>query len=190
LKNSRNAGEAQVGDAKTIKIVGSADVKQVVADLEKISKRAASLPGAGGRVPQSLTPEQKQRVTDAIKSVDVTVYTGADDQILRRLTVSASLQDTASKVDAALLLDITFTKVGQDQQIEAPANARPFTELLQALDAAGLADLGLGGGSGESVAPDVPEGTANNVDKYARCIEDAKGDRAKARKCASLLSGS
>jgi len=190
LKNSRNAGEAQVGDAKTIKIVGSADVKQVVADLEKISKRAASLPGAGGSLPQSLTPEQKQRVTEAIKSVDVTVYTGADDQILRRLTVSASLQDTASKVDAALLLDITFTKVGQDQQIEAPANARPFTELLQALDAAGLADLGLGGGSGEDVAPDVPEGTANNVDKYARCIEDAKGDRAKARKCASLLSGS
>ena len=107
-------------------------------------------------MPQSLTPEQKQRATDAIKSVDVTVYTGADDQILRRLTVSASLQDTASKVDAALLLDITFTKVGQDQQIEAPANARPFTELLQALDAAGLADLGLGGGSGDDVAPESP----------------------------------
>ena len=35
----------------------------------------------------------------------------------------------------------------------------------------------------------MPAGTANNVDKYAACIEDAEGDRAKARKCAELLSG-
>ena len=35
----------------------------------------------------------------------------------------------------------------------------------------------------------MPEGTANNVDKYAACIEDAGSDRAKARKCAELLSG-
>ena len=32
-------------------------------------------------------------------------------------------------------------------------------------------------------------GTPNNVDKYAACIEQANGDRAKARKCADLLAG-
>ena len=190
LKNPRNEGEAQVGDAETIKISGAADVKLLVNDLGKISERASSLPGAGGRVPQTLTPQQKQRVTEAIKAVNVSVYTGAADQILRRLTVTADLKDTKSKVDAALLLDVTFTKVGQEQQIAAPAGAQPFGELLKALDAAGFADLGLGGGSsGEDVAPKVPEGTANNVDKYAACIEDADGDRTKARKCAALLSG-
>jgi hypothetical protein len=138
-------------------------------------------------VPQSLTPEQKQRVTEAIKSVKVEVYTGAEDKILRRLVITADLKDTASKVDAGLLLDLTFTKVGEEQQIEGPADARPFSELLKALDAAGLTDLGLGGGAVEP--PKDPSGTSNNVDEYADCIEDAQGDRAKARKCAELLTG-
>ena len=188
LKNPRNEGETTVGDAKTIKVTGAADVAQVIADLDKITERASNLPGAGGRVPSQLTPAQKQRATEAVKAVNVTVYTGVDDQILRRLTVTADLKDTESKVDAALLFDITFTKVGGEQTFKAPANPRSFTELLQALDAAGFADLGLGGATGGE-PPKVPEGTANNVDKYAACIEDAGSDRAKARKCAELLSG-
>ena len=56
-----------------------------------------------------------------------------------------------------MLLDVTFTKVGQEQTITAPANPKPFTELLKALDAAGIADLGLGGpapgGGTDSTAP-------------------------------------
>lgn len=187
LKDARNEGTARVGDAETVKVAGAADVKQVIADLDKITQRASSLsvPGAGGRVPQKLTAEQKQKVEAAIKSLDVEVYTGAEDRILRRLLVTADLKDAESKVDAGILLDLTFTKVGQDQQVEAPANPRPFSELLQALDAAGFADLGLSGGGGEQPAPSA---NSNNVDKYAECIRGAKTDR-EARKCASLLSG-
>ena len=61
-RTPRNEGETQVGDAKTIKISGKADVKQVIADLEKITEKASALnvPGAGGRIPQKLTPEQKR----------------------------------------------------------------------------------------------------------------------------------
>jgi hypothetical protein len=188
LPDARNEGNAQVGDAETIKIAGKADVKQVIADLEKITEKAAALnvPGAGARVPQKLTPQQKQAAEAAIRSLTVTVYTGAKDQILRRLTVSADLKHAASKLDAGLLLDITFTKVGQDQAISAPADSKPFSDLLKALDAAGLADLGLGGS--DSTAPNSST-TPNNVDKYATCIEQAKGDSTKARKCAELLTG-
>ena len=82
LKNPRNEGEAQVGDAKTIKVTGAADVAQVIADLDKIADKASKLPGAGGRVPSQLTPQQKQRATEALKALNVTVYTGVDDQIL------------------------------------------------------------------------------------------------------------
>jgi hypothetical protein len=194
LPNATNQGESQVGDAKTIKIAGQADVKQVIADLEKISEKAAALnvPGASGRLPQKLTPEQKAAAEAAIKRLSVEVYTGAEDSILRRLVVSADLKDAASKIDAAVLLDVTFTKVGQAQTITAPSNPKPFTELLKAVDAAGLADLGLGGpapgGGTDSTVPDSSD-TPNNVDKYATCIEQAKGDAAKARKCADLLSG-
>jgi hypothetical protein len=191
VPGAKNEGSAQVGDADTIKISGTADVKQVVADLDKITQKAAALnvPGAGGRVPQKLTPQQKQAAQNAIKSLMVTVYTGAEDKILRRLTVDADLKDAASKIDAGLLLDITFTKVAQEQTIAAPANPRAFTELLKAIDAAGLADLGLAAGGGsDSTAPNSST-TPNNVDKYATCIEQANGDRAKARKCAELLTG-
>jgi hypothetical protein len=193
LPNATNEGETQVGDAKTIKISGKADVKRVIADLEKISEKASALnvPGASGRIPQKLTPQQKAAAEAAVKNLTVDVYTGADDSILRRLTVKADLQDAASKIDAGVLLDVTFTKVGQEQTITAPSNPKPFTELLKAVDAAGLADLGLGGpapgGATDSTVPNSSE-TPNNVDKYAACIEQAKGDAAQARKCADLLS--
>jgi hypothetical protein len=194
VPDAKNEGSAQVGDADTIKVSGKADVKQVIADLDKITQKAAALnvPGANGRVPQKLTPEQKQAAEAAIKNLTVTVYTGAQDRILRRLTVNADLKEAASKIDAALLLDITFTKVAQEQTITAPANPKRFTELLKAIDAAGLADLGLGGGApgggSDSTAPNSST-TPNNVDKYATCIEQANGDRAKARRCAELLTG-
>ncbi|WP_157592168.1 hypothetical protein [Solirubrobacter soli] len=194
LPNASNEGETQVGDAKTIKISGQADVKQVIADLEKITEKASALnvPGASGRLPQKLTPEQKAAAENAIKNLTVEVYTGVDDSILRRLVVNADLQDAGSKIDAGLSLDVTFTKVGQEQTITAPSNPKPFTELLKAVDAAGLANLGLGGaapgGASDSTVPNSSK-TPNNVDKYATCIEAAKGDAAKARKCADLLSG-
>jgi hypothetical protein len=187
LRDARNEGEAKVGDADTIKLTGAADVNQVIADLDKVAARAQALnlPGAGGKLPQRLTPEQKRAAAAAIKSLNLTVYTGAEDRILRRLVVAADLKDTASKVDAAILFDVTFTKVGADQTFPAPANPKPFSELLKAVDAAGLGDLGaLGAAAQNGKAP-----SANNVDKYADCIEHADGDRAKARKCASLLSG-
>jgi len=194
LPDATNEGEAQVGDAKTIKISGKADVKQVIADLEKITAKASALtvPGTSRRIPTKLTPEQKAAAEKAIKNLTVDVYTGAEDSILRRLVVNADLQDAASKIDAGVLLDLTFTKVGQEQTITAPSNPKPFTELLKAVDAAGLADLGLGGpapgGGSDSTVPDSSN-TPNNVDKYATCIEQAKGDAATARKCAALLSG-
>ena len=187
LPDARNEGEAQVGDAETIKVSGEADVERVIADLDKITQKAAALnvPGASGRIPQSLTPQQKQEAADAIKTLTVTVYTGAEDRILRRLTVDADLKDAASKIDAGLLLDLTFTKVAEDQQFTAPANAKPFSELLKAVDATGLTAFGQTPGG--DPAPDSSV-TPNNVDKYAACIEKAEGDRAKARKCAELLS--
>lgn len=187
LHEPRNEGPARVGDADTIKISGAADIPRVLDDLDKISDRARSLnvPGASGRLPQKLTPQQRKAAADAIKALDVTVYTGAADRILRRLVVDAGLQDAASGVNAKILLDVTFTKVGAEQEFPAPQNAKPFADLLKAVDASGLGDLSaLGGGAA------TPRSTSqNNVDKYAACIERANGDKSKSRKCAALLSG-
>ena len=119
----------------------------------------------------------------------MTVYTGAEDKILRRLTVNADLKTTASKIDAAVLLDVTFNKVGQEQSFAGAENPKPFGDLLKAIDAAGLANLGLGARLAAATRRrPTAASTPNNVDKYAACIEQANGDRAKARKCAELLS--
>jgi hypothetical protein len=193
LRDPRNEGAAKVGDADTIKISGAADVERVLTDLDKISERARSLnvPGAAGKVPQKLTPQQRTEAAKAIKALNVTVYTGASDKLLRRLVVDADLNDAASSINAKILLDLTFTNVGQEQQVTAPQNAKPFSELLKAVDASGLGNLGglAGGASGSGAAVPGATVTPNNVDKYAACIAKANGDKAKARKCASLLSG-
>jgi hypothetical protein len=191
IKDARNEGEAKVGDIDTVKLTGSADVKQVIADLDKLTEKAGTLnvPGSGSSRVQKLTEEQKREVEQAIKRLDIEVYTGAEDSILRRLVVNADLKDAGDQIDAAIVFDLVFTKVGEEQKFEAPANARPFSELLSALDAAGLADLGLGGGarSGGGQGSGGGSATPNNVDKYADCIKQAKTDD-EARKCASLLS--
>ena len=191
LPNARNEGTAKVGDAETIKISGKADIKQVIADLDKITapRGGAEGPGRQRQDPAAAHAAQKAAAEDAIKALTVTVYTGAEDQILRRLTVNADLKNADSKIDTALLLDVTFNKVGEEQSFPAPQNPKPFGELLKAIDAAGIANLGLGlgGGGGDTTEPNSSE-TPNNVDKYAACIEQANGDVAKARKCADLLS--
>ena len=154
--------------------------------------RAQRARAPAGSVPQKLTPQQKQRGRGRDQGADVTVYTGAEDQILRRLTVNADLKDAASKIDAALLLDLTFTKVGAGAaDRRARRTPKPFTELLKALDAAGLADLGLGGAQRRRATstPEQPARRRTTWTSTPRCIEQAKGDRAKARKCAELLVG-
>ena len=115
-----------MGDADTIKLSGAADVPRVLDDLDKISDRARSLdvPGASGRVPQKLTPQQRKAAADAIKALDVTVYTGAADRMLRRLVVEADLQDSASSAGAKILLDVTFTKVGEEQRFTSSRGTR------------------------------------------------------------------
>jgi hypothetical protein len=138
LKHPRNEGFAQVGDAQTIKLTGAADKAKVLAGVQQITKRFGSLglPGAGA------SPQELREYADAVKSTAVEVYTGASDRILRRLVVKSTVQDPDTHKTGRYVVDLTLTKVNQDQQISAPANPHPFSELLQ--KAAGGDGAGLG----------------------------------------------
>jgi hypothetical protein len=178
VRDPRNEGSARIGDVDTIKISGSADTARVLADLDTLVARAGtlSLPGMGAGMPK-LGGQDRAEAAEAMKTMRISLYTGAEDRILRRLQVSG----TVDKRPVAL--DVTFTDVGSDQTIAAPADAKPFSELLKLFDAAGFGGL-------EKALPSQSSGKApNNVDRYAACIQEADGDRAKARKCAALLSG-
>jgi hypothetical protein len=190
LKDTRNAGTATVGGVQTVELTGKADVPRMVDDIGRISKRASSLglPGTSAGQAQ-LTPQERAQVEQAIRSVDVQVYTGADDRILRRLVLHAVVHDPAAKSNANLDLDLQFTKVGEDQQISAPANPKSFSELLKVTGALNSGTLGALLGSGTSGGASGSSSSRTNVDKYAACVAKAKADTAKARKCAALLTG-
>jgi hypothetical protein len=201
LKNARNEGDAKVGDVDTVKISGDADVGKVIDDVQKLADKAGKLnvPGAAGAATK-ITPAERQQAIDAIKQFTVTVYTGKADRILRRVTVAAVLNDAGSKTNAKVGLDITLTNVGESQDVQAPKNPKPFSELVKVTDSlGGLSALeGLvGGGSSSSGSsggkavpvPTLGAGASANIEKYAKCVQQAAGDAAKGAKCADLLTG-
>ena len=151
--------------------------------MQRIAQKASSLnlPGTQS-VPTKLTPEQQKQITDAVKKFSIEVYTGKEDRILRKLVVNADVQDTASKQTSHLAFELTLDGVGSDQDFSAPKNAKPFSELLKA--AKGLSPFGAGTGGGAA-----PGASADTIDKYSKCVEQAKGDIAKMQKCADLISG-
>jgi hypothetical protein len=193
LKNAKNAGDAQAGGVDAIEITGDADVAQVIDDLSKAAQKASSLnlPGTQ-QVPTQLTAQERQQIVDAIKKLNVQIYTGKADRLLRRIVVNADVADPSTKSESNVTFDFTLNQVNQGQSIQAPANPKPFSELeklaqqlkgsLGSLGA--LAGGGSSGSGGSSAAP-----SSKNIDKYAKCIEQANGDTSKAQKCADLLTG-
>jgi hypothetical protein len=113
IADPRNEGVADVGGEETVKITGTADAARVMADVEPLLAQAKTLPF--GRQPD------REEATKALGSLSVTVFTGATDRILRRLVVTGE----------DVRFDLTLTRVGEGQEIEAPDGARPFGELLQ-----------------------------------------------------------
>jgi hypothetical protein len=90
---------------------------------------------------------------------------------------------------ASVRFDLSLLEVNEDQEIEAPENPKPFSELADQLGGLGLGGLGGGGAA--------PEGDAGGggaaadpqaLEKYSQCIQDAAGDNAAIEACADLLS--
>jgi hypothetical protein len=140
VPNPTNAGTADVGGVETVKLTGPADVKRVITDVNLLAGQLQTLqvPGAGanGKVPNRIPAEAAEQVKD----LTVTVYTGAEDQVLRRLVVEGTVvpdADTDAKDGGRAVLDLTLTDVGAEQKIEAPKNAKPFAELLAPMQSGG-----------------------------------------------------
>jgi len=192
LKDARNAGEAKVGDADTIKITGGVDVRAVLRDIENAIARAKSLGLKGAdNLPEPLTPAQIRQAEQSVEDAAVELYTGKDDRILRRLHVLVHTSGTG-EAPSRLELDLSLTGVNEDQQISAPSNPRPFDELMQQLGGLGIGLGGLGmpggGGSGGGSGPGAAGAHTARLEHFARCVSRAGSDAAAARKCAALLT--
>jgi hypothetical protein len=195
LTDPKNEGDAKVGDDDTIKITGGVDVAKLLDDINTALGKASSLGLQGtGQVPEKLTDEQRRQVLEAVKDPRVEIYTGKDDQILRRMVVNLGVKDSSSGTNGTVAFDVSITDLNEDQDIAEPADAKPFDDLLSQLGGLGL---GLGGasasGSGSGSADDGASSgggtSADDLEKFSKCIEDAGEDVAKARKCSELIAG-
>jgi hypothetical protein len=144
--------------------------------------------GAAG-LPDQLSEQDKQQAQDAIKSVAVEIYTGADDRLLRRMVVALKLDVPTDNGNQALdvKIDMQFLDVNEDQEIEAPEDARPFSELAAKLNELGIGLNGLSGVTGGGSSSGGGS-TQQSLDDYAKCIQDAQGNSAKERKCSDALA--
>ena len=205
LTDPKVEGDEDVGGTSTKHISANIDVGKFVADLSTLLKNAQSLGGAQtGRLPSNLTAQQQQQIQQAVKSAKVQVWTGADDKTLRKLQVDLNIAGTGGR-SGTLTFTLEIDDLNQNQTINPPANAKPFSDLQQQLGGLGLGGAlgGAGAGAGATGTPTVPStGSSSSgsgssgsspsaaqqkVQRYAQCLQAANGDAAKAQKCAELL---
>lgn len=148
LTDVSNEGTEEVEGEETIHISGTADVAKILEDAQGI---AAQTGGAA-----QVNPEDLSQLSEAVSAAEIDVYTGSEDKILRRLDLTLEIADTeASGVGGpvSLNLSIGISGVNEDQEISAPADAKPIEELIPG----GLGAIGaLGGGS----IPGLPDSGA------------------------------
>ena len=116
LSDPRNEGVADIGGEETVKITGTADDKQVLADIERLMTQVQAF-----NLADKLSPDEREQASKAIGSLTVSVFTSTTDRVLRRLVVSGP----------DLRVDLTLSRVDEDQDIDAPKDARPFSELMK-----------------------------------------------------------
>jgi hypothetical protein len=188
LTNPKNEGDAKVGDTDTIKITGDVDVGKALDDVNTALQKIRSIGGAqASSLPDQLSDADKKQAEDAIKDLSVEIYTGKDDQILRRMVVAMKL--AAQNQTADVKLDFQLLDLNEGQDINEPESTKPFSELASKLNGLGLGGLGaLGSGTGNSSSGSGSSGSQKNLEKYSQCIQEANGDNTKIAKCADLLT--
>jgi hypothetical protein len=190
LTDPKIAGDAKVGDDETTKITGGVDVSKLLDDVDNALGKASALGlGSTAQVPERLTEEQKREAVAAIKNPRVEIYTGKDDQILRRMVVDLGVEEQQSGTAGTVAFDASITDLNEDQDIAEPSDAKPFSELLGQLGSLGIGGGALGGSSGSSGSAPSGGGSSDDLEKFSQCITKAGEDVEKARKCSDLLTG-
>jgi len=188
LKDPENAGEAKVGDTDVIKITGGLDVPKFLDDLNTALSKAGSLGGSSANLPSEITPEQKKQIEDALKDVSVEIDTGKEDTILRRMKIDPTAEDAGQK--ATVTFDLQLLDLNEGQDFSEPSDPKPFEELLGQFGGLGaLGGSSSGSGSSGSGSGSSSSGaSAEKLQEYSKCLEDAGQDVDKAQECASLLT--
>ena len=202
VRDAKEDGEEDVAGAATTKVTGTLDVEKMLNDVNTLVEKAG--PAMGQSNTQKLTPEQIQQVKNVVKDPTFEAFVAKDDKTLRRLSATINFEipeDQRAQANGAtggnVKFSLQFANVGQPAQVTAPTDAKPLSELQSQLGQGGLGGLGGSGsggsggsgseGSGGSGGSGGSSPSSEDFQKYADCLEKAKGDQAEIEKCSSLL---
>jgi hypothetical protein len=186
-----NDGTEDVGGTSATHISGNVDVSQMLTDFIGL---AQSVPGAAAQIDEG----QLDQVNEAVTEASFDVYSGEEDDLLRKLDADVALDPSAIgggvpvPIDSVdLSFSVELSDVNQGQTIGAPADAKPIDELAQQLEGLGaFGGLGgLGGGGlddlGGEGAGEIPGG--GDTDAYLECVQNAGNDPEEAAECLDEL---
>jgi hypothetical protein len=210
VKAPRIAGNAAIAGAATTHIRARVDAGALLRDLSKLMGSASSLTGtpATAALKQGISAAEQRSIADALRSPQLDVWTGTNDQILRKLTFTATIPVTGATstelggmTSAVVTFVLRYSHLNQPQTITAPTAVKPYsvfrTEVstfLQEIEG------GLGTSTsttsattttGNGFTGTIQSGTstvANADPGYTTCIIAAKGDVSKMQKCSRLLT--
>jgi predicted heme/steroid binding protein len=157
VEKLKDEGSADVGGTSTTKVSGSLNATGAVGAFSELSDDPAcsqQLSAAGPLPSAAELDKAKSTVKSTVKSAHVELYVG-DDHIVRRITAKATIEPpkgsdaSAKRVD--LDLDLTLTRVNEEQTISPPSSAKPLSNLFLKLGINPIELLGAfqnGGGAG------------------------------------------
>lgn len=195
LKAPKIDGTEQIGGVDAYRITGDVDLKTMVPDILDAARKAQSVAGAAGAGQQvpTVTDAQLESAAKQVKQLDLTIWTGKEDRILRQLKVQLSLDGDKKGDNLSGTIQLTLTAVNEEQKISAPSSTKPLTELPQLgalLGAAGGLSSGAAssGAQGASGDQSSDSGSAEAAAAYAACVSQAGTDPAKLNACERLIA--
>jgi hypothetical protein len=201
LANPKNEGTEQVGGAPTTHVSSAVNIDALVNDVNNLLKKADRLNLSRQQLqqlPKSLSGSNRKLIKDSIKSAKVDIWTGKDDKTLRRLDLKVNFDIPQSLraqaqglIGGTIDLTLEVADVNKKQDIKAPANPRPWSELQQQFSSSALGSLSGGGtpsgSAGSGSSPSTGSGSAaTRTQKYLKCVQKAK-TTADIQTCGAIL---
>jgi hypothetical protein len=224
LADAQDEGDAEVAGVDTNHVSGVLDVERVLRDFNRFVRRSgAAVEGAtGGEPPEQLSAAQIAAISESVSNLSFDVYVGKEDGLVRRVSgrvefeVPADMRARLGDIKSGRLeFSLELADVNGEQEIEAPAKARPLSELTRslggasALDSLGSGIAGDGEGSQDGLGESSPEITppsngeggggqlppestttpeAEDFKEYAECLDEARPEDTDAlQRCSELL---
>lgn len=151
VDNLKNEGSAEVDGTDTTKVSGDLDTAGAINAVIKLTENPACKAQleTAGPLPLSELESARSEIGGAIKKAHVEVYVG-DDEIIRKVAAELTIEPKRSDEKVEVDLEVALSGVNEEQEISAPANAKPLEGLFQKLgvNPLELLEAGSGGGVG------------------------------------------